>query len=347
MDLPVTTPTLKSLKGIELGRQLAWIVSASKDRDYQVCRNVVKNFYSGSRAIADPQVLESVKQLPPIADMIYDHHILNKFENSFGAWILAHGSNTLQGLENFEPDISQGSTQAFDSFFLKHAAREICFFQGEYFYHILSCTKLQRPWQSITHVDQLATNSALIISVPFCDTGNQPDNLQQILEVCDHLGVPVLLDCSYYTIANHLHIDLRHPCIDTVAFSLSKTFPIAHARVGMRYTRPCWQDGQKLHKNINYNNRLTAGVGLYIIQQYASDYVVNKYKESYDYLVELLDLTPSNSVMFADGNDSWQEYGRKSLMEVYGLDLDFRLFRNRICLTHLLENIDLVKTLTC
>jgi len=51
--------------------------------------------------------------------------------------------------------------------------------------------------------------------------------------------------------------------------------------------------------------------------------------------------------MFADGNDSWQEYGRKSLMEVYGLDLDFRLFRNRICLTHLLENIDLVKTLTC
>jgi aspartate/methionine/tyrosine aminotransferase len=172
-------------------------------------------------------------------------------------------------------------------------------------------------------------------------------DLEEILNFCDQQGVPVLLDCSYYTIASNINIDLNHSCIDTVAFSLSKTFPIAHARVGMRYTRPTWQDGQKLHKNINYNNRLTAGVGLALIQEYSSDYVVNKYQEHYDYLVDLLGLTPGNSIMFADGDATWLEYGRKGLLETYGLDFDYRLFRNRICLTQLLENIELVKESIC
>jgi hypothetical protein len=346
MDLPVITQTLKSLKGIELGQQLAWVVSANKDRNYDSCSIAVKNFYSGSRAIADMEVVESVKKLPAIVDLLHDHNVLSNFENSFAPWIQAHSSNVVSGLENYEPDISQGSTQAFDSFFLKHAAREICFFQGEYFYHVLSCIKLGRPWRSITHSNQLKTSSALVVSVPFCDTGSQLD-LEEILNFCNRQGVPVLLDCSYYTIASNIHIDLNHDCIDTVAFSLSKTFPIAHARIGVRYTRPEWQDGQKLHKNINYNNRLTAGVGLALIQEYSSDYVVNKYQEHYDYLVKLLNLTPGNSIMFADGDTTWQEYGRKGLLETYGLDLDYRLFRNRICLTQLLENIDLVKESTC
>jgi hypothetical protein len=129
-----------------------------------------------------------------------------------------------------------------------------------------------------------------------------------------------------------------------VAFSLSKTFPVAHARVGMRYTRPDHRDGQKLHSSINYDNRITAAVGSAIIEHFSSDWVVDNYQKCYDRLVEILSLTPGDSVLFAEGDVSWQEYGRKSLLETYKLDLDFKLFRNRICLTQLLENIDLVKT---
>lgn len=338
---------LTSLKGIELAKQLAWLVVLTKNNDFESCQTATQNFYSTSRAIADKKLIQTLHSLPLIHEIIYDSNLLLNFENAFSPWLLAHKTNSIKGLEEFEPDISQGSTQAFDSFFLKHFQREICFFQGEYLYHILSCQRLNRPWSMITDFNQITEKMALVISVPFCDTGNVPNQFKKILDHCDQLGVPVLLDCSYFTIANKIHLDLRHECIDTIAFSLSKTFPVAHARVGMRYTRIGWQDGQKLHKNINYNNRLTACVGLHLIQQYTSDYISVKYKPHYDYLVNLLGLSSSDTVIFANGNSDWQDYGRKVLIKSYGLNLDHKLFRNRICLTQLLENIDLISTVTC
>ena len=56
-------------------------------------------------------------------------------------------------------------------------------------------------------------------------------------------------------------------------------------------------------------------------------------------------LTPGDSIMFASGNHMWTEYSRKNLLEVYGLDLDYRLFKNRICLTQLLENLPTVSSI--
>ena len=125
-------------------------------------------------------------------------------------------------------------------------------------------------------------------------------------------------------------------------FSLSKTFPVAHARIGMRYTRPGMIDGQKLHSQINYSNRLSATIGQHIISNFKSDYIVQKYQPMQDRICNALNITPSQSVIFADGDSSWQEFGRKGLLEVYKYNTDYRLFKNRICITHLLENAELV-----
>ena len=153
--------------------------------------------------------------------------------------------------------------------------------------------------------------------------------------------MPVLLDCAYYTIAQGLDIDLNYKCIDTVTFSLSKTFPIAHARVGMRYTKHDLQDGQKLHSNINYDNRISAGIGLHFINKFPSDYVWLKYKNAYKKFVASLGLKQSQTILFADGDDQWKEYGRRDILKSYGLDDDQRLYKNRICITELLENKEL------
>ena len=217
-------------------------------------------------------------------------------------------------------------------------------FYGEYFYHTLMAMNLEKPWKFIKNIDELEFGDALVLSVPFCDTGNQVSDINQILTYCDQHTIPVLLDCAYFTISANVSLDLQHDCIDTVVFSLSKTFPIAHARIGMRYTRHKHKDGQKLHSKINYDNRLSAAIGLHLIDQFDSDYVVTYYQTQYNRLTKLLCLQPGNSVIFADGDESWLEYSRKSLLETYGLDLDYKLFRNRICLTQLLENTNLVNT---
>jgi hypothetical protein len=330
------------MNSIQLAKQLAWAVTTAKTSDFHSARTLVKHFYSGSRAINSTEVGATIKKLPAIADMIYDHSVIGKFEKSFGSWLEKNKYNTLSGLENFEPDISQGATQAFDSFYIKHANRHWKMFYGEYFYHTLTAINLQKQWSFIQDHRELNSGDVLMISVPFCDTGNQINNIEAILDHCDQHNVPVLIDCAYYTIARDIELNLNHSCIDTVVFSLSKTFPVAHARVGMRYTRLTHRDGQKLHSKINYDNRVSAAVGLYIIDQYSSDWVVDRYYESYLRHTDLLNLTPGNSIMFAEGNDSWVEYSRKSLLETYGLDLDYRLFKNRICLAQLLENGDIV-----
>lgn len=331
------------MRAIDMAKQLAWVVTAKKIPDFHATRSAVRHFYSGSRAISDQEVLSKIRALPPISQMIYDYDIIARFETSFAPWLQKNQWNTVLGLENFQADISQGATQSFDSFYIKHANRTWKMFYGEYFYHTLMAVNLNHPWSFISDVSELGPGDALMLSVPFCDTGNRVDNLDSILSHCDQHGIPVLLDCAYYTIAKGIHLDLNHPSIETVAFSLSKTFPVAHARVGMRYTRPGHKDGQKLHSTINYDNRVSAAVGMAMIENFGSDWIVNKYQTAYDRLTNLLNLQPGNSIMFADGNESWVEYSRKNLLETYQLDLDYRLFKNRICLTQLLEHLPVVE----
>ena len=330
------------MNSIELAKQLAWVVTSNKVSGFGPIRATVKNFYSGSRAISDPELMSFIKKLPHISDMIYNYDVIPSFEKAFSPWLTNHSSNKIIGLENFEADLSQGATQSFDSFYLRHPNKTYKFLQGEYFYHVLTGINLNRPWSFINNWKELKEGDAFILSVPFCDTGNQVFELDEMFNHCSLHNIPVLLDCAYFTIASNIVLNLNHQCIDTVAFSLSKTFPVAHARIGMRYTRPQSKDGQKLHSKINYDNRVSAAIGLEVINNFKSDFIVNKYQTAYNRFVNLLNLTPGNSIMFADGDASWEEYGRKGLLEVYGLNLDYTLFKNRICLTSLLEQQDLV-----
>lgn len=327
---------------IVLAKQIAWTIAHNQNLTFENSRVFVKNCYSGSRAINDPDVKTFLNTLPPITDLIYQHHCIKTFEHDFGNWLHTHKTNSIQGLENFEPDISQGATQGFDSFYLRHQQKRIAFFQGEYFYHPLTAQYLNLPSKCVSSVIELNSNDVLAISVPFCDTGNTVDDLESILNYCDLHGIHVLLDCAYWTISSGMHLNLNHECIDTVMFSLSKTFPVAHARIGVRYTRRGMIDGQKLHSQINYSNRLSATIGQHIISNFNSDYIVCKYKSTQDKICNALNITPSQSVIFADGDSNWHEFGRKSLLEVYKYHTDYRLFKNRICITHLLENTNLV-----
>jgi hypothetical protein len=319
-------------------KQLAWAIMVDRGMDFDSCRHKMRGFYSRSRSINDEEMKDHVSRIPAVGDLLYDDNIISRFEKSFAGWIQSNDLNSCSGLENFQPDISQGATQAFDSFYLRHRGRKLRMFAGEYLYHIVVAKQLGIEWSFLDSADQLGEDDALILSIPFCDTGNLDNELDQILRTCEDKGVPVLLDCAYYTISKDIHLDVNFKCIDTVTFSLSKTFPIAHARIGMRYTRPEIQDGQKLHSNINYDNRISAGIGLHFIDRFRSDHVYKKYQSLYKAVTDYLELEPSQTIIFAEGDNEWEQYGRRDILQAYGLDHDQSMYRNRICVTELLEN---------
>ena len=164
-----------------------------------------------------------------------------------------------------------------------------------------------------------------MLSIPFCDTVVQTDNIDYLLERCTQLNIPVLLDLCYYIISHDLVVNLEHDSIDTVAFSLSKAWPISTARIGMRYTRQSTFDGQKLHSSIGYNNNLGAYIGNQIIKNYTPDWIYTVRAEQYKIICKVLNLKLTNSVNFGIGDHTWNSYSRKELLKSYKLDYDIKI----------------------
>lgn len=329
-----------------LARKFAYAVALTENRhtDFYQARGRAHSLYIGSKVESDTefsQWLSGAVDADEIANAVRGSDHLKQFETQFGSWILNHSNNQITGLEKFQADYSEGSTQSFDSFYFRHRHKKFRCFVGEYFYHIKTWQANIVDWSWIQDVDDLMPGDALVLSIPFCDTVVQRNDYTALMQRCCELGIPVLLDLCYYIISNDIKVDLRFDCIDTVAFSLSKAWPVSTARIGMRYTRPELFDGQKLHHSIGYNNNLGACVGTKIINQYSADWIYKQRKNKYTAICQVLNLSPTQSVCFATGDATWSNYSRKELLRSYQLDFDPALFVNRICLNKIYQHWEL------
>ena len=306
--------------------------------DFFQARARGSGLYIGSRIESDSEF-----QLPNIVvshSMISGSNELLRFESRFLSWLLTHKTNKISGLEQFEADYSEGTTQAFDSFYTRHKTKRFRCFVGEYFYHLKVWQACDFDW-AWTDGNDLQSGDALILSVPFCDTVVKHNNLDYILDQCNQKNIPVLLDLCYYTISSGIVVDVSHQCVDTVTFSLSKAWPVGTARIGMRYTRPGIFDGQKLHSSIGYNNNMGAAIGNAVLDKYGPDWIVDQRIQRYPVICKVLDLTPTASVNFGIGDQFWNQHSRRELLKNYQLDFDPKLFANRICLNKIYQHWDL------
>ena len=324
-------------------RKLAYLISAANSKNFFDARTTADYIFQGSRAVRSLEVTDFIKN-------IFENQLLNnglsmpgnlsKFKKLFTNWLQTHKTSTVIGLDQYQPDFSAGTTQSFDSFYLRHRNRKFRCYTGEYFYHLKTWISNQLDWSFITKDDPIGENDAVVISMPFCDTGSLHPEYDQLISTCEKLGVPVLVDCCYYPISGDISIDVTSECIDTVSFSLSKAFPVANLRIGVRYTRNTI-DGQKLHDNINYNNTLSAYIGSRIIEKFPSDYIYNQYKDQQMSVCDYFGLVPGDSVMFAVGNTDWNQYSRRNLLDVYQLNIDPSKFKNRVSLVSIFEHWNL------
>lgn len=272
--------------------------------------NDKRNMDFGSAfAIQDPETVKLLRNSYDLTQLSSDS-IIDEYLYEYDSWIKSTSNNIFTGLGDFEYKCySNGTTESFDKFYLKNAKRRFRCFKGEYMYHKLAWRD-KFAWEYL-ELSPLHKNDAVVVSLPFADTGNLHSDYHELMRKCSNMGVPVLVDCAYFGSCRNVHIDLAYPCITDVTFSLSKTFPVAYARIGIRYTREDNDDTMFVYHKINYNNKIGAMLGLEYFKSFTPDYIPNKYIDKQADFCNTLGVEPSKTVLFGiDRNKRYKQYNR-------------------------------------
>jgi hypothetical protein len=264
--------------------------------------------------VADRQL--ETRVIDMITKQIYsgclnDVDINQKFLDRYWHWNQQTINNDIIGIDRFQfRDFTQGTTETFNVFCLSHCDRRLRTFRGEYMYWSIVNQQYFKEFAYLEDQELLPTD-VVAISLPFANNGGAHPDMTEILEKCNRLKIPVLIDCSYLHLAGGLVFDFSHPCIQVIAFSLSKAFPGAgHLRIGMRLTAEKMSDPISVYNGNNYTNRLSAAVGLEYINGYSPDYNYNQYRSTQIEFCRQLEVDPSPTVVFGLSTVKYPEYNR-------------------------------------
>jgi hypothetical protein len=269
--------------------------------------------YGSVHCIYNQELESKVQEIIELAvknNCLNDATVHDRFTQAYAKWIQSTKLNTITGLDNFKAlAFSNGTTEAFDKFYLKHKSRRLRCFRGEYMYHLVAASHYFDQFDYIED-DDIKENDVVIFSLPFAGTGNEHTTMTAILNDCDKLSVPVLVDCCYFGVCGGINFDFDHPCIEEVVFSLSKNFPVQHLRIGMRMSRVDNDDALFVYNKNKYVNRLSAAVGLALIDTHSPDYNYEKYRLTQEQFSNTLGVNPSKSVFFATSTELFSDYNR-------------------------------------
>ena len=189
----------------------------------------LKNLPYGSvHCIADNKMDQEVREIINQVlneGCMQDTEVHDRFCKKYRNWISSTQNNTIIGLDNFIAHaFSNGTTEAFDKFYLRHSKKRLRYFKGEYMYH-LAMGKNYFSEVEIIENDVIRPNDVVVFSLPFADTGNEHSLMKEVLDSCQTLNVPVLIDCCYFGVCGDVVFDFSYSCIEEIVFSLSKNFP--------------------------------------------------------------------------------------------------------------------------
>jgi len=295
-------------KKLDVPGEYLWNIPVSDDF-YEV-RSKTWSVFSSGNCIKDKEAIEFVNSIK-LNTCLQDPHIVKKYEEYFPVWLKKCSRFRLNGLDDFKySSLSQGSQEYFINFYLTHRNKRFRILQGEYWWHMEVWKNMGIDWEYIEH-DDIRSNDVVIVSFPFARLGDKHPQLDNIIDKCEKIGVPVMLDFIYLPNVNYdnLEIDLTPSCIKSLSFSLSKAYPVANGRVALRMTREKINDPMQISNDENVANRLAAGLGLAVMKNFKVDYMVEKYQKEQEHWCKVLGLQPTKVVHFALG-EPYTENGR-------------------------------------
>ena len=151
----------------------------------RIMKNLKGEPYGGAWPIEDSNVLDCInnflygKKYIELNTINTQTYLERFFEFICGS------NNDLHGIGDYTSKaFSLGTTNAFDSFFIKHSKKRLVSFSGEYVYHGIVQRTIDGSTNTLTDSDQLKKGDALVISVPFADTGDEHEQLEDVLIAC-------------------------------------------------------------------------------------------------------------------------------------------------------------------
>lgn len=243
----------------------------------------------------------------------YDQlHCQHDFIEQYKNWIVASQLNHIEGLESFAAaHVTLGVTQSIDLFHYRVALenRRLRVFRGEY------------PYSRDTHpfdwdfgfLDDfpLAAKDAVILSCPFSGSGRMHSQQEDIIRQCAELKVPLLLDMAWFGTCSGIKVDLSHPGISEVAFSVTKSLTCGNYRVGMRLVREDKKDRISLQNQWQHGVHLNTRIALELLREFSADSHYLKYAALQDAVCRDHGLIPSSCVHIAQATGpEWTEFDR-------------------------------------
>jgi hypothetical protein len=279
--------------------------------------------FGGAYGVHDRELVEYrdqlIKEFTTLdsSDTAVAESIKHNFFEVYKTWLFA-GFNFAGNELYRHACFTQGTTESFAQFYIRYRNNHrLRIAKGEYFYHQMMKTLWYTDKFAWIDEDILRPGDVMLISVPFADTGSLPANLNQLLDECDRLEIPVMLDFAYLNLtigsAFDHYIDLSRPCIKYIVSSLSKAFPVENLRIGIRLQKEQYEDQLYVINETNYNyiNLLSAYVGTGMMKKFPSDYMFNRYRQSQLDLCKQMNLEPSPCFNFGiDHHNIYPHYNR-------------------------------------
>ena len=259
-----------------------------------------------------------------INNLVKDKKLLNNFLNYYIEWLDKSTLNNLKNLKRFKyASYTHGASQAFDFFYSKYKNKNFRFFKGDFIYHQLSCRNNYK-YEFLDNL-KLKKNDAVIISLPFSDSGDKHNKMDEILVICEKKLIPVLIDCAYINLARDIHFDFsKYKCIEEITFSLSKPFfSLDRFRIGIRLKKNFDDDPIDVFNSYDMYNKIGAHLGLSFMNKFSPDENQILYYKKQQNICKEFGLLPSKSIIFGLGDNKYQSFNRGGNF-------------NRVCISNLL-----------
>ena len=244
-------------------------------------------FSSKALEIKDPDILQYIKDFRWNNDSV---HFPVNFVKQHRQWL---NNNTfyIQGLERFKHGyVIAGCTDSFN---------EICkpyyVLPDEYTYH------RDAKQGIVEELDQIPSNSTLMISYPFAATGNRHEHWDEILNTCSTKNIKIFVDACLSGVSLG-KLDLTPSCISHVAFSFSKAFGTGHKRTGVVYSNQDQSPAATTNKHL-YINHMFVDLHSKLMTEFSSDYICKKYRLKQIDICKKHSLIPADCVLFGLDNN--------------------------------------------
>lgn len=224
-------------------------------------------------------------------DLCVDDSIYREFIDMTEQHVLGSKLNSVKGLEGFaHRDIIIGCTQFIDNIYMQGQVQTL---HDDYRYH-------QRLGKSMqVTADELISNVALIIAMPFPQVGAPHSDMDAILQQCLEKNIAVHIDGAWLTCCRNIDFDLNHPAIESVGISLSKGLGLGWNRIGVRWRRGNRDDSISIMNRFNMCNKTLVKVGRHYLQNIEPDYLWNAYGDIYEKVCRDFDLEGTNAIHLA------------------------------------------------